>query len=364
MARRLPSKINKQALRERRQRKNFRGITVSAFKEFEEDDVIESDSSKGITSALWSDNNSTITTFFTSSTQTASAAGKYQWEVYRENPDTTADATIQFSYGYGHYAGSSSKTESGASNQGNTPSKAIYTAFANQLLAAGDDIFTVDSVNQEYGWFLSVQRERYKEKVNPNGWELHLETGTRDLHLIDDSRYNSEGSSNGNRVFNVISGSLADGQVGTEKLGFFYPDMGVIFLGGLAINTLTSVTLGSGWANNTSNGGGYVDQNKVFYDALNGTGGDYFAGRAEEDISSTHYFVRVKNSEMNFSNNPTFSTTTGTLQNASMVGEPKVYITTVGLYNDENELVATAKLSKPLLKSFAREATIRVKLDY
>ena len=47
-----------------------------------------------------------------------------------------------------------------------------------------------------------------------------------------------------------------------------------------------------------------------------------------------------------------------------MVGNPNVYITTVGLYNDENELVATAKLSKPLLKNFSREATVRVKLDY
>ena len=68
--------------------------------------------------------------------------------------------------------------------------------------------------------------------------------------------------------------------------------------------------------------------------------------------------------EYNFTNNPTFVTGSGTLYNGSMVGDPKVYITTVGLYNDENELVATAKLSKPLQKSFSREATIRVKLDY
>ena len=360
----LPSKINKKALRERRTRKNFRGISVSTFKDFDEDDVVESDSSKGITSALWSDNNSTITTFYTSSAQTASAAGPYQWSIYREDTATVTDTPAQFSVGYGHYAGSSSVTQSGASDQGHTPSKAIYTAFSNQLLAAGDDKFTVDSVDQDYGWFIAVNRDRYKEKMNPNGWELHLETGTKDLHVIDDSRYNSEGSSNGNRVYNVISGSLAAGQVGTEKLGFFYPDMGLIFLGGKAVNDLTDVALSSGWNNNCSAGGAYVDQNKAMLTALNGAGGKYFAGRAEEDISSTHYFIRVKNSEYNFSNNPTFSTTTGTLQNATMVGDPKVFITTVGLYNDENELVATAKLSKPLLKSFAREATIRVKLDY
>ena len=47
-----------------------------------------------------------------------------------------------------------------------------------------------------------------------------------------------------------------------------------------------------------------------------------------------------------------------------MIKDPQVYITTVGLYTEENELVAVAKLSKPLLKNFTREATVRVKLDY
>ena len=47
-----------------------------------------------------------------------------------------------------------------------------------------------------------------------------------------------------------------------------------------------------------------------------------------------------------------------------MYRDPKVYITTVGMYNDRNELLAIAKLSKPLLKSFTREALIRVKLEF
>ena len=130
-----------------------------------------------------------------------------------------------------------------------------------------------------------------------------------------------------------------------------------------------STSGGDIWDNDPSNlcdGEAYTDHNAALYTAISGSStlGGYFAARAEEDISSTHYFVRVKNSEYNFSNNPTFSTTVGQLQNSSMVGNPNVYITTVGLYNDENELVATAKLSKPLLKNFSREATVRVKLDY
>ncbi len=47
-----------------------------------------------------------------------------------------------------------------------------------------------------------------------------------------------------------------------------------------------------------------------------------------------------------------------------MQTDPKTYITTVGLYNDSNELLAIAKLSRPILKSSSREALIKVKLDF
>ena len=43
---------------------------------------------------------------------------------------------------------------------------------------------------------------------------------------------------------------------------------------------------------------------------------------------------------------------------------PKTFITQVGLYNNSNELLAVAKLSKPLLKSYSKEAIIKVKLDF
>jgi len=363
------SRINKRAIEMSRRRRATRGVRVSSFKKFDEEDIIESDVAKAITSALWSNNSSTLQQIYTSSAQTASAGGAYQWEVYQDDPNTNTSASVQFNIAFGHSDGSGSATASGASSQDKTPSKAVYTAFANQLLAPGDDLFTVNSIDAKGMVFICVQRDRFKEKVNPNGWQLDIATGaTETLQLIDDSRYSSENSVNGNRVYNVISGTLASGQSSgyTTNLGFFYPDLGII-----AIDHSASADLGDGsnmgtqaYAN-VSNGGTYVDYNKKVYDAMNDSSdGRNFQGRAEEDISSTHYFVRVKNSEYNYSNNPTFSTSVGQLQNSSMVGDPTSYITTVGLYNDENELVATAKLSKPLAKTFAREATIRVKLDY
>ena len=73
----------------------------------------------------------------------------------------------------------------------------------------------------------------------------------------------------------------------------------------------------------------------------------------------------MKNAEYNYSNNPSFVTgSLGQLAYSTFVTDPQVYITTIGLYNQRRELLAVAKLSQPLLKSFTREALIKVKLDF
>jgi hypothetical protein len=103
------------------------------------------------------------------------------------------------------------------------------------------------------------------------------------------------------------------------------------------------------------------------YHSISGSGvqSAEFLARNSEKITSTHYFVRIKNAEYNFSNNPSYVTgSVGELSQTSFVGDPKTYITTIGLYNDSQELLAVAKLSKPLLKSFQREALVKVKLDF
>ncbi len=106
-----------------------------------------------------------------------------------------------------------------------------------------------------------------------------------------------------------------------------------------------------------------ASNNKKVYVAI--SGGMSFQARNEERISSTYYFVRVGHSEFNYSNNPTYSTgSIGLIRYSLFHTDPRVYVTTIGLYNDNNELLAVAKLSKPLLKSFTREALLRVKLDF
>ena len=95
------------------------------------------------------------------------------------------------------------------------------------------------------------------------------------------------------------------------------------------------------------------------------SGGVDFQVRRTENVSTSHYFVRANNREFNFSNNPTFvSGSVGQFAQSLFERDPHVYITTVGLYDDSNELLAVAKTSKPIEKSFDKEIAIKVKLDF
>jgi len=87
--------------------------------------------------------------------------------------------------------------------------------------------------------------------------------------------------------------------------------------------------------------------------------------RSEEDQTQENYFCRVRAEQYNFSANPTFvSGSKNKLRNTDMAGNPQTFITGVGLYNSAGQLLAIAKLSSPLKKNFASEATIKVKLTY
>ena len=89
-----------------------------------------------------------------------------------------------------------------------------------------------------------------------------------------------------------------------------------------------------------------------------------FSLNSEETITSDYIFVRVRNSDFNYSTNPSMISGSGEFVDSSLINNPQTFITTIGLYNDANELLSVAKLSKPLVKDFTKEALVRVKLDF
>jgi len=323
---------------------------------------------------MWSGGDGTMTTFYTSSVQSGST-GEHYYDVYQGAVGTDATSSVQFSVTYGHYAGSGSATGDTSSNA----SKAIYSQLRNLLLPAATSKFqylvgstATDTVDV---FAICLNRSRLKEKMDPGNWEIHISgSNGSQFKLIDDSGATTDPTvAATTREFNVISGSIASGTAVSDvdaKYGKFYPETGIIILAPVAFHATPS-NIFAGFARGTN---ANADNARRFYDSIKGhdangaESGDFtgsFAARREEQVKSTHYFCRVGHAKYNHSQNPTYYTGADNLLAVpSFRTDPKSYITTVGLYNESSELLAVAKLSKPILKTKSREALIKVRLDF
>ena len=190
------------------------------------------------------------------------------------------------------------------------------------------------------------------------------------VSLIDDSSVASATVGDSGRVYNIVSGSIDAGVYNSTSpiyYGLVYPDFGTMILDGKMLDQQLNYQTNVGSSSEGNNhfrlfhsvSGSSLITNPATTDPYG------FLARNSEKVTSTHYFVRIKNGDYNFSNNPSYVTgSDGQIAQTTFVGDPKVYITTVGLYNNSQELLAVSKLSKPLLKSFQSEALIRIKLDF
>ena len=350
---------------------------MAGLTQFSQGDIVN-DVSKVVTST-WSNNtNNLLTNQFTSSLQavygTPTSSGAHFIEVFNKaQTDTTAE--VQYSIAYGHKEGSGSldfTNDVGAIGQ--SPSKNIYSQYRQLVFGDESRNFSFDGHTPEDIYVININRARYKHNLKPGTLDLRISGSlasttspgsSTTLHLTDDS-VTATGSAvltNAGRQFTLVSGSLGvrlgDSNVqvaGSGSYGLFYPDCGFIILNPDALDhhseTVVPVT--------TANTDG-KNPEKLF-EAIKGAG--HFIVDSEEKVSSQFYFARARNFEYNYTTNPSFIDSNGNVSNNSFIDNPTVFITTVGLYNNEGDLVAVAKLSQPVTKDFTKEALIRVKLDY
>jgi hypothetical protein len=333
-------------------------INGQTFTRFDSLDDIVSDR-QNISAGLWSGGAGTLSSLFTSSVQTSST-GQYYINAYNvATSSLTTTPEVQFAIAYGNKAGSGSLV---LNEQ--YPTRAVYSQYKNVLLTPDDDYFTIDDKNKSHILVMNFNRARIKQKLDPGNWELRIRGSNANIYkLIDNSSVvTTDTIGNSGRVYNIVSGTIASGLAANpEVFGLAYPDVGILIFDPDKINVSASVAANVS-ASNTNNA-----NHDKFLTAISGamSAGSGFIARNEEEVASTHYFVRVKNQQFNFSNNPTFVTgTLGDFYHQSMYKNPTVYATTVGLYNDNMELLAVAKMSQPLKKTFNRENLIRIKLDY
>jgi hypothetical protein len=344
-----------------------------------EDQVLSSDA---IVSPMWLNNVTTLNGFFTSSTQESSnTSGKYFLGVYANQNTAFNSINEQFAIAYGHINGSGSAYFN-VNIPGATPTRNIYGQFRSLIYGDENTAFTFGSSTTPSKDIIviSVDRARFKESFNPGSFYLTLKSGSNTIGLVDDSTITTRSTYIGTaRVYQILSGSYnastgltfpsSSNYTVSGSYGIIIPDEGLIILnpralalpvgplGGIAaiFNEDSSTTVA------TANPG-YNYNNRMVFDMMQTA--PTFSLQSYETVSSRYFFTRVKNSEFNYTSNPTMIDNNGNLLFNQLIFNPQTYITTVGMYNEAGDLLAVAKLNKPLVKDFTKELLLRVKLDF
>lgn len=350
------------------------------------DFVISSDS---ITAPAWSSNQPTLATFFTASVSATAtiSAGAFYLNVY-QTASTANGAAVQFAIAYGNINGSGSRLYN-TLVPGVSPSLTTYRQYETLVYGAA---LTSSQQGFNFGGrasnapdilAINIDRNRYKQTLFPGTFNLSLSGSGGQITLCDNSNnvttvtyldcgrvFNLVSGSFGSAVNFSVSGAIAPGFTVSGSYGFYLPDIGTIILNPSAL-ALPPVSGGINYDIDRANYGvvsvnasaSYTSTNNtLLYQAISRSAN--FQLNSEETVSSDYVFVRIGNADYNYSANPTFVSGSGTVLWPTMIYNPQTYITTIGLYNDNSELLAVAKMSVPLVKDFTKEALIRVKLDW
>jgi len=341
-----------------------------SFVAFQQDDSVIS--SEAITAPLWTSNVFNLTSSYTSSVQQVSVSGKYYLNVYNLLFGSDGSET-QFAIAYGHISGSGSALFNNLVNE-KTPTRDIYGQYRNLVYGDEGSVFNFGGnggVSRDI-FVVNVNRSRYKESLNVGTWNLKLSNGGNSLYLTDNSNNTSITEYiGGNRAYYIVSGSNGNSynsssvQTNSGSYGYFFPDMGILVLNPRALS-LSYANGGLGMSVDETAGGSYnlaynINADRMFK-LINS--GSSFQAKSQETISSRYFFVNAKSSQLNYTTNPSIIDEFGNMLFPILVDNPQVFPTTIGLYNDANELLAVAKLSKPLPKDFTKQITCRVKLEF
>ena len=149
-------------------------------------------------------------------------------------------------------------------------------------------------------------------------------------------------------------GDLVEKSDTTNVVGTIFYDSGtMVFHGGdYSRNTNFLIDSASGFTFGPGATAGNVAINNISFVSLN-------------MLKRSVFFTRAFNQEFNYSNNPTAiaNASLGSIS-SNLTGMPTSFITTIGLYNSDNELVAVAKTAPPVKKDFDTEKVFAVRLQY
>ena len=335
--------------------------------------------------------------YYTGSNQ-SSASKDYYYEI---TDCDTCTKTSYFAVAYGNYKGSGSIASGYESDD--SPTRAIYSQYRLLALDPQEKYFKFYATGSENTsddvYVINFYRTGLSDKLDTGNFEINLaalsgsgivnneHTGSKVkvsgsnpvvLSLIDNSsQFDDENSCSMDDPmysYYIVSGSLNDGihSSGTGSIitnqqlttyGHVYPNLGVIVIDGSKLNSYLNF--------NTVSGSSVAGDNAFkLHTAISGAAvvGKPMRARNVKHKTTNHYFVRIPSAEANYSNNPTYvideGSNKGKIKNTCLVENPMTYITSVGLYNTKSELLAIAKLSRPIKKTKENDVLIKIRLNW
>lgn len=359
--------------------------------------------------------------------------GYYYLDVYPSVAATSSSNDLIFSIAYGNVNGYGTSYDE-YTNIKTSPTKVVWTQYVNSInggenfsvksQATGSTSVTSVTLSNDF-IVLSYNSQKIRDGIDAGQFQLTLKNDVSNqyVRLIDDSTITSQSGSatyynlilgqydatTGQATYNDYTNNSSTGLLssgdytGSKSLAQYHPSTGIglVFpksgIVVLSCDFLNDVLMNSGGGGNASSNANFTipstssardtaptastyNKNQQYkeavYNAIRASS-DNMRVRRSEYVPSRHYFVRVKNRDFNYTNNPTFSYQTATtdavtgeirqrgdIKQSEFLTDPKVYPTSVGLYNSNNELVAIAKLSRPAQKTFSNELLVKVRLDF
>ena len=239
-----------------------------------------------------------------------------------------------------------------------------YTGSTNRVRLFESDLTLNEDSPMKETIFVNLSRLLTKDEIKKGSVSITLGTASWAAPFSGVKTFTDTGATENAGTLNTIGGDYGLLSSSTAGVG------GVVFYQA-GVMVLTS----SIWTGTTDffsqSGTARTIDNQLVSGSISGSA-DAFRHRLQNlqfnnttEINSTVYFCRMPHNKFNYSSNPTYLNAGSIrVKNNSRNNPPISYITTVGLYNSQNELLAVAKLSEPLRKDPTNELTLRVRLDY
>ena len=235
----------------------------------------------------------------------------------------------------------------------------VYKQMATLCLGNSNNVFSFNNNPANECVFFLAKRRIFKDEIKKGNTSFNLQMlGTGDLSTLTLTDAGAQSN------FDVgASGDEASLYSGSIEIGKVYYNIGVVIFA-----TGTFVPVGGAapqWS-------GSLKMDAV---AISGNIDNYIYGLKQHinqvqflnqtNLHSTIYFCRALNSQFNYSSNPTFIDSDGRIiPTSGSDNQTRAYLTSVGLYSINDELLAVAKLSEPVKKSPDSEVTVRIRLSF